>query len=132
MRRKWISPFDLLESLMWVNKQQINTEKPEESGKSEMRLVREAVENGTGDPVVIANEALIQRDFPPGREWQLQERQVYSGRWLSKSVRPQCLMLMRSKIRKVFSEMWLGDEELEVDLGELVNMLGRYQIGCRD
>ena len=41
-------------------------------------------------------------------------------------------MLRRSKIRKVFSEMWHGDEEIVVDLGELAHMFDRNPLGCQD
>ena len=57
MEHKWISPFDLYGSLIWRNKQQGETDRPEESGKIEMRLVRAAVGNGTENPSTIATES---------------------------------------------------------------------------
>ena len=41
-------------------------------------------------------------------------------------------MLRRSKIRKAFIEVWLEDKEIEMDLRELVNMLGQKKIGRQD
>ena len=35
-------------------------------------------------------------------------------------------------IRNAFSEAWLEDAEIEMDLRELVNMFGRDQVGCQD
>ena len=57
MRHKWISPFGLYGSLMWRNKHQRKTNRPGEMDKSEKRLLREAVGNGTGNPSVIATES---------------------------------------------------------------------------
>ena len=72
MRHKWISPFDLYESLMCRNKPQIRTESPGESGKNDTRLVGEAVGNGTENPAIIATESLIQKELTPEREEKLQ------------------------------------------------------------
>lgn len=41
-------------------------------------------------------------------------------------------MLRRSAIRKVSGGEWLEDEGIEADLGGLVNMSGRDQLGCPD
>ena len=36
-----------------------------------------------------------------------------------------------TKIRRVFSDVWLGDAEIEEDLGELVNMIDRNKLGLQ-
>ena len=66
-------------------------------------------------------------------EEQLQEREGYGGRWLGESIRPQYGMLgRRSRIRKVFRDLRIEDEEIEGDLCELANMFGRNQLGCQE
>ena len=117
MRHKWISPFDLHEALMWRDKQKIKTNIPEEMDKSETILVRDTVRNGTENPLLISTKPLIRKELSSEREEKLQEREGYGGRWLSKNIRPKYGMLRRGQIRKVISEMWVGDEEIEVDLG---------------
>ena len=56
MKRKWISPFDLYGALMWGNKQQARSGNPEESDKIDIRLGRESVGNGAGNPLLITTE----------------------------------------------------------------------------
>ena len=40
-------------------------------------------------------------------------------------IHPQCRCLSKREIAKVFSDGWIEDEEIEVDLGELVYMFDR-------
>ena len=79
MRRKWIHPFDLYESLMWRNKQQMKARAPEESGKNEIRLVSEALCNESECPLLIMAENSIQNEMGPEFEEQMQEREKDMG-----------------------------------------------------
>ena len=73
MRHRWISPFDLWESLTWRIKQKRSNGKPEDIDKGEMWLARKAFGDGTENPVIIATEALIQKELSPDYEENLQE-----------------------------------------------------------
>ena len=75
MRRKWISPFDMYESLMWRNKQKRKTDKPVESEKNETRRDREEVGNGAGNTLLIMKETFIRKELTSEREEKLQERE---------------------------------------------------------
>ena len=59
MRREWISPFDFYESPARGNGQQMKAVKPDGSEWGEIRLVIEAVCNGSGNPLLITTETLI-------------------------------------------------------------------------
>ena len=47
-------------------------------------------------------------------------------------MQPEYGMLRRSELRKAFREIWIDGQEVEMDLGELINMFGRNQLGCQD
>ena len=133
MRRKGISSFGLYESSMWGNERQTKAGNPDESErKKEIRIVREALGNWSANPLLITAETLIPNELTPEYGEQMQERERYGGKRLSGNLRPQYGMLRRSRIRKVPTDVWLGDEEADADLWELVNMFGRNQIGCKD
>ena len=51
---------------------------------------------------------------------------------MGKRIHPQYGMLRRGKIRKEFSDMWLVDEEIEVDLWELAKILDLDQLDYQD
>ena len=46
-------------------------------------------------------------------------------------MRPQYGRLRKCEIGKGFSDVWLADGEIEDDLGGLVKMFGRNQLGCQ-
>ena len=75
MRHKWVSPFNLYESLVWGNKQQRRTSKPEESEKNVIRLARESVANGTENPLLNMTESLIQKASTSELGENLEERE---------------------------------------------------------
>ena len=132
MRHRWISPLDIWESLTWRSKQRRIVGGPEENDKGEMRLAREAVGGGTDNPSIIATDALIRKEPIQDFEEQLNERECYGGQRLNRRIHPEYGMLGGGRIRKLFSEIWIGDMGVEVDLKELVNMFDRNQMGCRD
>ena len=100
MRRKWITPFDLYGSLMWWNRQQAKSGNPEASGKNKIRLVRDGVCNGAGNPLLSTTGTSIPEGWTSEFEDQIQEREGYGGRRLNGNVFPQYGMLSRSKVRK--------------------------------
>ena len=57
----------------------MRTENPKESEKNEIRLVREAVGNPAGDPLLITTEDLAQKELEPEFEEQFQERNDIEG-----------------------------------------------------
>ena len=116
---------------MWRIKHQRSTEKPGEIDKGEMRLSREAVGDGTEDPVLIATEALIRKESSPDYEEQLQDRGI-CRKMVEQENSSRIWYVERSRIRNVFIEMRMGDKGIEGGLGELVNMFGRNQLGCQD
>ena len=83
MGGKWISHFDLYGSLMWRNKQHMKTWYPEESEKNEIRLVREEVCNGAGNPLLITTETWIQYETTPEFEEQTHGVERYGRKWLN-------------------------------------------------
>ena len=72
MMRRWISPFDLYESSTWRNTQKAKSRNPEESDKSAIRLVREAVCNGSRNSLLIMAESSIQGGLTSELEGQMQ------------------------------------------------------------
>ena len=132
VRNRWISHFDLFESMMWRNIQQMRTEKPERSGWGEMGLVRDESGNVAESPLLITTESLIRNISTPHSEAQVQEIERYGGKRMNWNIHPTHGMLWRSRIGKAISDMWLEDGEIDDDLGELANMFYRNQLGDRD
>ena len=91
-------------------------DKPDGNGRGEGRLARETIGNGTGNPAIIAKESLIQKRPPVDLEELLHERDGYGGKWLSQQMQPEYGMLRRSKNRKELCEIWLEDQEIEMEL----------------
>ena len=73
VRNRWVSPFGLWGSLMWRSKQERSGEKPDGNDKGDIRLAREAVGNGAGNPSIIATETLARKAVAQDSEEQLEE-----------------------------------------------------------
>ena len=101
----------------------MKTENQEECEKNEMRLVRESV--------LITTEALIPNEQTPEFEEKMQDREGFGGKRLSKNIYPKYGISRRSRERKVCIGVWIEDEELEDDVGELLNMFARNQLWCQ-
>ena len=99
----------------------------EESDKDEIVLSREAVCNGSGNPLLlIITGALTHGILTPAFEEHLQGREKdMGGKWISGNIYPLYGTIWRSNIRKVPINVCLGDEGTVEDLGDLVNMFGR-------
>ena len=72
MGRRWISPFDLYESPIWRNRQLDNSGNPDDNDKNDTRLVRDAVGNGSGNPLFCATETSIRDRLNPEFEEKIQ------------------------------------------------------------
>ena len=60
MRHRWISSFDLYEASIWRYRHRARSQHPEDRDKCEIRLISEAVGNGSGDPILFMTEELMQ------------------------------------------------------------------------
>ena len=89
---------------------------PDGNGRGGAILVREALGNGSENPSIIAKESPIQKRLPEDLEELPHERERNGGKGLSREMQPEYGMLRRSKNRKELCEIWLEDQEIEMEL----------------
>ena len=85
---------------------------------------------GRETPILVATENLILGWISPDVEDQMEATVGFGGIGLNTTVYSQYGGLRRTKIRKIFSDIWLEDEEIEEALGKLANMFGKNQLRC--
>ena len=108
MGRKWISPVDLRDSLIWRSKHQISCFRSRgeiqasSQIKGEAGLVRESVGNGAGNPAIDAKESTIQNELATDFDEQVRERAGNGGQRLGEGIHPAYGMLRRSLIRIIY------------------------------